>query len=553
MNDFPIVVDIVEPPNIGVVSVIAPPDVEVIEIISGLPGPKGEQGEQGPIGPQGEAGPQGIQGEQGPKGDQGTQGEMGPVGPKGDKGDKGDTGPAGPSSGITALGELTDVADDVTSSAAEGEVLTFKGGIWSAEAPTGSSGGVTSVNGETGDVIIDANDVGALPITGGTITGALEVSADGTGFKVTRFFNSVLEALFSVNPAGELYADGTHRIFHEGYAPTYTQVGAAPLVHIHEIEDVNGLREELDDLADNTGGSGSTTYMGPSAPFDAPIGSSWYCTMNGLTYLLLDDGNSYQWVEANPNYPMVAIPEGEDAVTSVNGQTGDVVLSNVDVGAVSKAGDTLTGDLVFEGEYNSAKSFVIKRVGATQYAFHGQGSSGWTAIIGTTASPDIDAASTSYLSVQPGAQGLRFAKAGGATAGVPVYHVDNKPTAADVGAIPLDGSIAATGVISAPDFYITSDKRLKSNLKPIEESLSKVTQLTGYEYDKSLNIGGTDTTHEAGLIADDVLAVLPMAVRTKDDIKTISPSAMIALLVEAIKELNTKVDSLNRGNNNGSN
>ena len=48
---------------------------------------------------------------------------------------------------------------------------------------------------------------------------------------------------------------------------------------------------------------------------------------------------------------------------------------------------------------------------------------------------------------------------------------------------------------------------------------------------------------EVGLLADDVQAVLPYAVQESVDeeaIKTISPSALIALLVEAIKELDER-------------
>lgn len=41
---------------------------------------------------------------------------------------------------------------------------------------TGSTGSVTSVNGQTGVVVLGATNVGALPITGGTVTGALAVA-----------------------------------------------------------------------------------------------------------------------------------------------------------------------------------------------------------------------------------------------------------------------------------------------------------------------------------------------------------------------------------------
>jgi len=45
---------------------------------------------------------------------------------------------------------------------------------------TGSTGSVTSVNGQTGVVVLGATDVSALPITGGTVTGPTVVSMSST-------------------------------------------------------------------------------------------------------------------------------------------------------------------------------------------------------------------------------------------------------------------------------------------------------------------------------------------------------------------------------------
>ena len=48
----------------------------------------------------------------------------------------------------------------------------------------GGTGNVESVNSQTGVVVLDAADVGALPITGGTVTGTITATAfvgDGSG------------------------------------------------------------------------------------------------------------------------------------------------------------------------------------------------------------------------------------------------------------------------------------------------------------------------------------------------------------------------------------
>lgn len=128
-------------------------------------------------------------------------------------------------------------------------------------------------------------------------------------------------------------------------------------------------------------------------------------------------------------------------------------------------------------------------------------------------------------------------------------------TAAQVGAAPavhthaeyvLKAGDVMTGNLSAPDFYVTSDKRLKYDLVPLTHALDKVITLQAYEYLKASTFGGKPTIKEVGILADDLLKVLPTGVTTQGThaVKTISQSAMIALLVEAVKELKELVDKV---------
>lgn len=103
--------------------------------------------------------------------------------------------------------------------------------------------------------------------------------------------------------------------------------------------------------------------------------------------------------------------------------------------------------------------------------------------------------------------------------------------------------------VNAPNVYIRSDIRLKSNFKPIENALEKVEQLDGLIYDKAEYIGGEPVQTEAGIIAQTLQDVLPEAVRETEDSKgnkilTVSSQAQIALLVEAVKTLSSRVKEL---------
>lgn len=92
----------------------------------------------------------------------------------------------------------------------------------------------------------------------------------------------------------------------------------------------------------------------------------------------------------------------------------------------------------------------------------------------------------------------------------------------------------------APYFQITSDRRLKSDLKKIDSALEKVSQLAAYTYKKQ----GVET-RQAGVIAQDVEKVLPEAVgENTDGYKTVDYSSVTALLVNAIKELREEVNEL---------
>lgn len=100
------------------------------------------------------------------------------------------------------------------------------------------------------------------------------------------------------------------------------------------------------------------------------------------------------------------------------------------------------------------------------------------------------------------------------------------------------GHFTATGNITA-----YSDIRLKEDIKPIEDAVSKVQQLTGNTYTRN-DLKDADRRY-GGVIAQEVEVVLPEAVsESEDGTKTVDYNAMIALLVESVKELKAEVDDL---------
>ena len=115
-------------------------------------------------------------------------------------------------------------------------------------------------------------------------------------------------------------------------------------------------------------------------------------------------------------------------------------------------------------------------------------------------------------------------------------------TGVQIGTDTTDGNLNVTGDIAA--FFTPSDKNLKDNISPIKKALDKVKSISGNTFDwkEESDNEGLDT----GVIAQEIESLgLPGIVRTKDNgYKSVQYHKIIPLLIEAIKELSAKVDTL---------
>ena len=100
------------------------------------------------------------------------------------------------------------------------------------------------------------------------------------------------------------------------------------------------------------------------------------------------------------------------------------------------------------------------------------------------------------------------------------------------------GNATVTGTVAAADFNSTSDIRLKTNIQPIEDPLAKVIQIEGVSFNWK-----KDNKPALGVIADQVEEILPELVQNADP-KTVNYNGLIGLLIEAVKEQQTQIDSL---------
>ena len=124
-------------------------------------------------------------------------------------------------------------------------------------------------------------------------------------------------------------------------------------------------------------------------------------------------------------------------------------------------------------------------------------------------------------------------------------------------------TLTGTGTFSTNGNVIAfaSDKRLKTNIKPIENPLDKVKLLNGFTYnwnDKAKTLANYDTEESlVGVFAQEIQEVLPEAVKlapfdndmtgnsiSGENYLTVQYDKIVPLLIEAIKDQQKQIDEL---------
>lgn len=244
------------------------------------------------------------------------------------------------------------------------------------------------------------------------------------------------------------------------------------------------------------GSGGVTSITAGTGIFASGSTGAISLTNTGVTSIFAGSGIT---VSANTGSITISASGSASGVTSFNTRTGAVTLSSSDV----------TGAL-----------------GYTPPSTTGTGASGtWSINISGSAGSATTASTANALNT-----GNSYTMAG----------------------LTVNGAITATGNITA---YFSSDARFKENVTPIHGALNKVTAIGGKTFDWSDEYleaaGGEDEyfqpKHDFGVIAQDVQAAFPLAVRSREDgTLAVDYIKLIALAFQAIKELRDEVETLKR-------
>ena len=124
---------------------------------------------------------------------------------------------------------------------------------------------------------------------------------------------------------------------------------------------------------------------------------------------------------------------------------------------------------------------------------------------------------------------------------------NNKTSGALVvtGGVGIGGALNVGGDITA---FASSDENLKENLVAISNAVTKVGLVTGYTFDWKADTGYDylNSKADTGVIAQQIEALgLPGITTTRDDgTKAVRYDRLVPLLIEAIKELDGRIKTL---------
>ena len=290
------------------------------------------------------------------------------------------------------------------------------------------------------------------------------------------------------------------------------------------------------------GSGGGAVSIGTIAPPSPSNGDLWYSPDYGRTFVWYDEvalgiGFTAVWVDAAPfNNPSELEPvaaKNSTSLTATEGQTKfdvtytagyvDVYLNGIrlnDTEFVASNGSSITlinaasvGDVLDVVEYTMGigatgatgpQGPLSQVVGITSSIVH------YPLIVSGVGSVTASITTTSnYFSFTPSSGTLNT------------------------------NQLTVVGVVTATDFNSTSDINLKENVRVIDNALDKVNSISGITFNWIEN-----KKSSAGVIAQEVEQILPEIVQENEGNKTVNYNGLIGLLVEAIKEQQEQINSL---------
>ena len=342
---------------------------------------------------------------------------------------------------------------------------------------------------------------------------------------------------------------------------TFTDLGSATLTltiaddsHNHIIGNVDGLQTALDAKADDTttitAGAGLTgggsiganrTISHADTSSQASVNNSLGNVIQDITldeyghitaiastdldtrFLgitakasdadLLDGENGTYYLDYNNFANTPTLYTTSNANTDIDARVTKTFVDNLNVDA-----DTLDGQ---NGSYyldynNFTNAPGATTVSATAPTSPSEGDLWWDEDVGNLFIYYVDADTSAWVEASPNPN--------------PFTYDENTDTYS------LSGNLTVSGDIGS-----NSDIALKDNINTFENGLDAINAMRGVRYDWK-----ESGKSSIGLIAQEVEEILPELVNEQDGIKSVQYANIVAVLIEAVKELSAKVEELEK-------
>ena len=463
---------------------------------SGNSGSSGSSGTSGSSGAAGSSGSSGVSGSSGSSGDSGSSGSSGDSGSSGSSGDSGSSGSSGDSGSSGSSGTSGDSGSSGSSGTSGNSGSSGSSG---ADGSSGSSGD----SGSSGS----SGDSGSSGSSGDSGSSGSSGDSGSSGSSGTSGSSGAAGSSGSSGAAGSSGSSGA-----AGSSGTSGSSGSSGTGSIQSIATGNGI----------TGGTITTTGTiavdystgSDNLIFSAPAVTSVTAGIYApyINVAEANPGTSFDIVER--------IRLSDIRLDMWDEPTGDVNLSYEKI--INLASPTISTDAANK-TYVDANDLVSSFTNGAD-----------NRLITATSTTGINGEAN--LIFNSSSNSLTISAGG--------LHVGSGISPTTVGIGQFTNDVVA---------YYSSDRRLKENITPIPNALDKVMAINGVTFDwiplsdeqrKTLH---PNEGHDIGIIAQEIEAVLPEVVTTRETgFKAVKYEKIVALLIEAIKEQQTQIDELKR-------
>ena len=434
-----------------------------------------------------------------------------------------------PNSALQGSGTHTFTGTGGSGNIALGGTLTFSSGNGMTLV---YSNGTLTVNTPQNLRTTDAPTFSGLTLTG--LSGYLVANGSGALTSTGTFPNGALTNSSLTVTAGTGLGGGG--VVSLGGSVTLTNNGILSITGVNNQISVTAGQNPTISLPQNIGTLSAPTFSG--------------LTLTGLTGYLVANGAGA--LTASTTLPSAAATtaavtfsnsgSGAASSTTFNGSTAQTISYNT-IGAAALNGTNASGtwSISITGSAGSASASDVyawaKAAVKPTYSASDVG-------LGNVNNTADSSKSVNYAATAGSAGSATTAGTAGTvtTAAQPVIT-----SVGTLNGLTVSGGITATGDITA-FFGSVSDRNLKTNIETIPNALAKINQLDGVTFNWNDKAEGKDLTKkEAGVIAQQVLEVLPEAVAQRDTgILGVHYTQLIPLLIESIKELSAEIEELKK-------